>query len=64
VRMQLDGGDMLATRDNPLATSMADWLSAGGLGKHSEDELQTLLAGHSVSSGLSRNCRVDQRMMV
>jgi zinc protease len=53
VQLHLDGGDMLATRSNPLATSMADWLAAGGLGKHSEDELQTLLAGHSVSSGLA-----------
>ncbi len=55
VQMHLDGGDMLATRDNPLATSMAGWLSAGGLGKHSQDELQTLLAGHAVSNGLSSN---------
>ncbi len=53
VQLQLDGGDMLATRANPLATSMTGWLAAGGLGKHSEDELQTLLAGHAVSSGLA-----------
>jgi len=55
VQLHLDGGDMLATRDNPLATNMAGWLSAGGLGKHSQDELQTLLAGHAVSNGLSSN---------
>lgn len=53
VQMHLDGGAMLATRDNPLAANMVDWLSAGGLGKHSQDELQTLLAGHAVSSGLT-----------
>ncbi len=53
VQLHLDGGDMLATRANPLAASMTGWLAAGGLGKHSEDQLQTLLAGHAVSSGLT-----------
>jgi zinc protease len=53
VQMTLDGGDMLATRDNPLAVAMTDFLSAGGLGKASQDDLQTLLAGHTVSSGLA-----------
>ncbi len=53
VQLHIDGGDMLATRDNPLAVNMAEWLSAGGLGKHSQDELQTLLAGHMVSASLT-----------
>ena len=52
VRLALDGGEMLETKDNPLATEMAAMLAAGGLGKHSQDDLQTLLAGRSVSSGL------------
>jgi zinc protease len=47
--LALDGGDLLATRERPLATAMTAMLPAGGLGKHSEDELYTLLAGHSVS---------------
>jgi zinc protease len=47
--LDLDGGDLLATKDKPLATAMASKLPAGGLGKHSQDELTSLLAGHSVS---------------
>ena len=53
VQFSLDGGDMLDTRDNPLATEMLSVMAAGGLGKHSQDELQTLLAGRTVSGGLS-----------
>ena len=52
VDMQLDGGSLLATRDNPLAVAMVPSLIAGGLGKHSLDDLQSLLAGHAVSTGL------------
>ena len=52
VRLALDGGEMLETKDNPLATEMAAMLPAGGLGKHSQDDLQTLLAGRSVSSSI------------
>lgn len=52
VRLNLDGGEMLDTRDNPLATEMTGVLARGGLGKHSEDDLQTLLAGRSVAFGL------------
>ena len=51
-RLNLDGGEMLDTRDNPLATEMTGVLARGGLGKHSEDDLQTLLAGRSVAFGL------------
>ncbi|MGE3691241.1 MAG: M16 family metallopeptidase [Novosphingobium sp.] len=51
IRLQLsvDGGDMLNTRANPMATQMARFLPQGGLGKHSQDELQSLLAGHTLS---------------
>ena len=52
VDMQVDGGSLLATRDNPLAVAMVPSLIAGGLGKHSLDDLQSLLAGHAVSTGL------------
>ncbi|UVI38362.1 M16 family metallopeptidase [Qipengyuania spongiae] len=48
VRMNLDGGKMLESRDDPLAVELAPLLPSGGLGKHSRDELQTILAGRSV----------------
>ncbi len=47
--VNLDGGDMLNTRDNPLATAMIGNLPLGGLGKHSYDELQSITAGRNVS---------------
>lgn len=52
VRLNLDGGEMLDTPAQPLATEMTGVLARGGLGKHSEDDLQTLLAGRSVVMGL------------
>ncbi|PLK26056.1 pitrilysin family protein [Novosphingobium sp. TH158] len=48
IQVSVDGGSMLNTRENPLATEMAGNLQAGGLGKHSADDLQTILAGRSV----------------
>ena len=53
VSLNLDGGELLATPDNPLAVDMVPMLSAGGLGKYSADQLQTQMAGHSVGIGLS-----------
>ncbi|MBW8786039.1 MAG: insulinase family protein, partial [Novosphingobium sp.] len=53
IQLSVDGGDMLDTRSNPLATEMVSALAAGGLGKHSQDELQSLLAGHSIGVGLA-----------
>jgi zinc protease len=53
VMMNLDGGEMLNTRDNPLATAMVQALSGGGLGQHSADELQSILAGRSVRLSVS-----------
>ena len=50
VQISVDGGDMLATRDQPLATRMVSVLAQGGLGKHSKDELDTMLAGRTVSA--------------
>lgn len=50
VRISIDGGELLATKDNPLATEMIDMFTSGGLVKHSEDELQTLLAGRAVGA--------------
>ena len=50
VQVSVDGGNLLATRDNPLATRMVAVLGLGGLGKHSKDELDSLLAGRTVSA--------------
>ncbi|WP_156841435.1 M16 family metallopeptidase [Novosphingobium aquimarinum] len=49
ISLSLDGGDKLDTRENPLATAMVSYLDEGGLGKHSTDELQSILAGRTVS---------------
>ncbi|WP_232842954.1 M16 family metallopeptidase [Allopontixanthobacter confluentis] len=50
IRVAIDGGEMLASRDNPLAVELGGLLSSGGLGQHSRDELQTILAGRSVAA--------------
>jgi zinc protease len=49
----IDGGDLLNTRSAPLRTALVSALAAGGLGKHSRDELSSVLAGRSVGIGLS-----------
>lgn len=54
VGLAIDGGDMLDTRANPLASEMAPYLDEGGLGKHSRDELDSILAGRTVGLGLSK----------
>ncbi len=51
--LAVDGGDLLNTADAPLATYLTNSLAAGGLGKHSQDELDSVLAGRSVGFGLS-----------
>ncbi len=53
VALNLDGGKMLAGRADPLATELVSVLAAGGLGKHTQDDLQTLLAGRTVSGRLA-----------
>ncbi|WP_298465038.1 M16 family metallopeptidase [uncultured Erythrobacter sp.] len=54
-RMSVDGGSLLNTRDDPLKTALVSGLSGGGLGKHSQDELQTVLAGRSVGVRMNTN---------
>ncbi|SFF94582.1 zinc protease [Novosphingobium sp. CF614] len=54
VNLAIDGGDMLDTRANPLASEMVPYLDEGGLGKHSRDQLDTILAGRTVGFGLHR----------
>ena len=53
VQLSLDGGQLLASQENPLAVDMVPALTAGGLGQTSADQLQTLMAGHSVGLNLS-----------
>ena len=53
VQLSLDGGELLDTRTAPLTTEMSATLPGGGLGKHSQDELQSLLAGRTVGAGFS-----------
>lgn len=53
VQINIDGGEMLDTRENPLATAMTNYLIVGGLGAHSLDELQSILAGKQVGLNIS-----------
>ncbi|MFC0588106.1 M16 family metallopeptidase [Novosphingobium aquiterrae] len=53
IQVSIDGGNFLATRDNPLATKMAGVLPLGGLGKHSKDDLDSLLAGRTASTSFA-----------
>lgn len=53
VQLNIDGGDMLNTVDNPLATALASSLPTGGLGAHTLDELQSILAGKDVAFKVS-----------
>ncbi len=52
VRLLIDGGELIETKASPLKTEMVGMLPNGGLGKHTQDDLQTLLAGRSVSNGI------------
>jgi len=47
--MRVDGGELLATRDDPTRVALAGSISLGGLEAHSLDELRTILAGKTVS---------------
>ncbi len=49
--LNIDGGQLLNTRDDPLATALHNALPAGGLGRLSLDQLQSVLAGRSVALG-------------
>jgi len=48
IQLNIDGGQLLNTRDDPLATQMTSSLPVGGLGKHTRDEIQSILAGRTV----------------
>jgi zinc protease len=51
--LAVDGGDLMNTADAPLRVALTDSLALGGLGRHSQDELASVLAGRSVGVGLS-----------
>ncbi|MEL7199143.1 MAG: insulinase family protein [Pseudomonadota bacterium] len=51
----VDGGVLLNTKEDPLKTYLVSSIPAGGLGKHSRDELSTVLAGRSVGSRVGAN---------
>lgn len=53
-RVHMDGGRLLDTVENPLATELIGWLPIGGLGAHSQDELQSILAGRNIALSLTR----------
>ncbi len=50
LKVSIDGGRKLNTRENPLVTELTPYLDEGGLGQHNEDELQTILAGRTVNN--------------
>ncbi len=52
-RLTLDGGQLLETRDAPLKTALVSSLPQGGLGKHSQDQLESILAGRSVQLSIA-----------
>ncbi len=52
VTFALDGGDLMNTREAPLRTYLTSSLAAGGLGKLSQDQITSVLAGRSVGFGL------------
>lgn len=52
-RATLDGGDLLQTRDAPLKTVLTSSLPNGGLGAHSQDDLDSILAGRNVRFAIS-----------
>ncbi|OZA91583.1 MAG: hypothetical protein B7X57_09985, partial [Erythrobacter sp. 34-65-8] len=62
VALTLDGGSLLDTRESPLATALTGLFASGGLGQHSFDELQSVLAGRTVGASLaadSDSFRID-----
>lgn len=46
--VRVDGGELLATRDDPTRVLLAGSLAAGGLEAHDIDDLRTLFAGSTV----------------
>ena len=47
--LRVDGGNLLATREDPTKVSLAGSIMLGGLEAHSVDELRSIFAGKTVS---------------
>ncbi|MBL8649658.1 MAG: insulinase family protein [Sphingopyxis sp.] len=50
--LRIDGGSLLATKEDPTRVALAGSISLGGLEAHSRDELSTIFAGRTVSSSV------------
>jgi len=50
VQVNIDGGSLLDTKEDPLKTQLVGLMTQGGLGALTLDELQTALAGRSVGN--------------
>jgi zinc protease len=50
LKLSIDGGRKLDRIDAPFTSELVPYLAEGGLGAHSEDELQTILAGRTVDN--------------
>ncbi|MBA4747158.1 MAG: insulinase family protein [Sphingopyxis sp.] len=50
ITVRVDGGNALATREDPTRVALGAALVVGGLGAHSFSDLQSILAGRSVSA--------------
>lgn len=48
---RVDGGSLLATREDPTRVSLGPIVPLGGLEAHSSDELRSILAGRTVGGG-------------
>lgn len=54
--LKIDGGDLtFGVKDAPLGVFMSSAYSSGGLGKHDYNDLQSLLAGTTVSTAFNSN---------
>lgn len=51
ILVRVDGGALLATREDPTRVALGSILPLGGLEAHSADELRSILAGRSVGGG-------------
>jgi len=49
--LRVDGGNLLATREDPTKVALAGSIMLGGLEAHSVDELRSIFAGKTVSPG-------------
>lgn len=51
ILVRVDGGALLATREDPTRVTLGSILPLGGLEAHSADELRSILAGRTVGGG-------------